>query len=34
MKVPVIDLNSSPARWIDVPLPELAMFSLPGLARA
>ena len=27
-------LNSSPARWIEVPLPELAMFRRPGLARA
>ena len=34
MKVPVIVLNSSPARWIEVPLPLLAMFNLPGLAFA
>ncbi|MNT49885.1 hypothetical protein D3C72_1867630 [compost metagenome] len=34
MKVLVCVLNSSPARWIDVPLPLEAMFSLPGLARA
>ena len=30
MKVPVMVLNSSPARWMLVPLPELAMFSRPG----
>src|SRR5262245_8698670 len=34
MKVPVIALNSSADRWIDVPLPELATLSLPGLALA
>ena len=34
MKVPVMLLNSSPARWIDVPLPLEAMFILPGLALA
>ena len=27
-------LNSSPLRWIEVPLPLEAMFSLPGLALA
>ena len=27
-------LNSSPLRWIEVPLPLEAMFSLPGLARS
>ena len=32
MKVPVIDLKSSPDKWMDVPLPELAMLNLPGLA--
>ena len=30
--VPVSDMNSSPARWIDVPLPVDAIASLPGLA--
>jgi hypothetical protein len=34
MKVPVMLLKSSPARWIEVPLPELAMFIRPGLARS
>ena len=34
MKVPVRLLNSSPDRWIDVPLPLLAMLSLPGCAFA
>ena len=34
MKMPVRDLNSSPARWIEVPLPLEAMLSLPGLAFA
>ena len=34
MNVPVMLLNSSPARWIEVPLPLDAMFSLPGLALA
>jgi hypothetical protein len=34
MKVPDMLLNSSPDRWIEVPLPELAKFSLPGLALA
>jgi len=34
MKVRVCILNSSPARWMDVPLPELEKFSRPGLARA
>ena len=27
-------LNNSADRWMDVPLPELATFSLPGLPRA
>ena len=31
MKVPVMVLKSSPARWIEVPLPPEAMLSLPGL---
>ena len=30
MKVPVMLLKSSPARWMEVPLPLDAMFSLPG----
>ena len=34
MKVPVMLLNSSPARWMEVPLPLDAMFILPGLALA
>jgi hypothetical protein len=33
-EVPVMLLNSSPARWMEVPLPLEAMFSLPGLALA
>ena len=32
MKVLVVVLYSSPARWIDVPFPDDAMFSLPGMA--
>ena len=31
---PVITLNSSPERWIDVPLPDDAKLSLPGFAFA
>ena len=34
MKVPVIDLNSSPARCEAVPVPKEAMSSLPGDLRA
>src|SRR5688572_559324 len=34
MKVPVIDLNNSADRWIEVPLPELATLNRPGLALA
>ena len=34
MKTPVMCLNSSPARWMEVPLPLEAMFSLPGWALA
>ena len=32
MSQPVIDLNSSPDRCTDVPLPDEAMLILPGLA--
>ena len=34
MNVPVRDLNSSPAMWMEVPLPLDAMLNLPGLALA
>src|ERR1700693_3403799 len=32
MLTPVIILNSSPATWIEVPMPADAMLSLPGVA--
>ena len=31
---PAITLKSSPDKWIDVPLPDDAKLSLPGLALA
>ena len=31
---PVRSLNSSPDTWIDVPMPDDAMLTLPGLALA
>ena len=34
ISTPAIFLNSSPERWIDVPTPEEAKLSLPGLALA
>ncbi|MNT27101.1 hypothetical protein D3C72_1627170 [compost metagenome] len=34
ISTPAIDLNSSPDRWLVVPLPAEPMFSLPGLALA
>src|SRR4029079_7266367 len=34
ISTPVIVLNSSPDRWIDVPLPDDAKLSLPGFAFA
>ena len=32
MSTPVIDLNSSPDKWIELPLPEEAKLSSPGFS--
>jgi len=34
MLMPVAARNASPTRWFEVPLPNDAKFSAPGLARA